>query len=510
MKLVNHNYTITGQEFQTVTHQGREHWVLPVIMMVEGVHNGSGGPLLYMAEELGRLIEGWNGTPVVVDHPNDEEGNPISANTPSLTSEIVGRIYNAHMEGNKLKAEAWVDVIHLQEISPETVDYIEEHRALEVSIGVFSEELDKQGEFNNEEYRAVAQNLRPDHLALLPGAIGACSWDDGCGVRNNENQKKNEVKNLKTLNGKELFKLGIVTQIISNEFTSNEIGFREIMQNVQQKLDQLDNEIRIHFLEDLFEDNFVYRIHSRESGETSYFQRDYKVQGDGSVEFTSDPVQVRKDISFIEMESGKAKRINSNINNKKKMERTKGCPNKVDALIANALTQFTEKDKKWLSELEDAQLDAMVPVEAEKPVANDKKETKEEVVENTKTTKENGPVKINSEELKKEVKALLSESKDPNSFIDNYMPEALRGQMKSGLKMYHEKREQLIKVIVDNSKFKEDQLKGWEDADLQNLHDSVIPEGEYSAAGVTTFSANTENVSEEGQSMLNLPTNNKE
>lgn len=506
MKLTTYNHTITGQEFATVVHQGRPHWVLPVIMMIEGVHSGSGGPLLYTAEELGKFANAWNGTPVVVGHPSDVDENPVSANSPDLTSEIVGRLYNTHMEGLKLKAEAWVDIARLREVSPEAVEYIEEHRALEVSVGVFSEELNVQGEFDNEEYRAIAQNLRPDHLALLPGAIGACSFNDGCGVRVNQKLNANEVKKLKTLSN-DLLKEGAVPHFISND-----TGFREIMQNVQQKLDQLDNEIRIHFLDELFEDNFVYRVHNRETSETSYFKRNYTVQNDGSIEFTSDPVQVRKDISFIEMESGKMKRNKFSTNNKPEnnMEGKIGCPDKVGALIAHASTQFTEKDKEWLSTLENSQLDLMLPKEVKEPTVNTKEDTKKKDAKKTEASTENGTVKINSEDLKKGVKALFNESDDPNSFIDSYMPEALRGQMKSGLKMYHEKREELIKGIVANSKFEEETLKNWNDTDLVSLHDSVMPEGEYTAAGETTFSVNSETVSDEGKSMLNIPQTKKE
>lgn len=511
MKLITHKFIISEEELKVVSFVGKDHWVVPVIMMVEGVHDGSGGPLLYTAETLGSFASAWNGTPVVVGHPNDKDGEPVSANSPELVSEVVGRIYNTHMEGDKLKAEAWIDIAHLQEVSPEAYDYIREHKALEVSIGVFSEEIDIQGEFNNEEYRAVARNLRPDHLALLPGTVGACSWDDGCGVRVNQKLKKNEVKNLKTLSGKELLKEGVLTHIVSNE-----TGFREIMQNVQQKLDQLDNDIRVHYLEDLFEDNFVYRVHSRESGETSYYQRDYTVKVDGSIDFTGEPVQVRKDVSFIEMESGKRKRTKFSNNDKieNSMEQSKGCPTKVDALIANEATRFTTKDKEWLSKLEESQLDLLLPKEAEKPIENVKKEDKKveaTKIEEVKVAKENGTVKINSEELKEGVKAILNEAKDPNEFIDNFMPEALRGQMKSGLKMYHNKREQLIKGIVANSSFKEDQLKGWDDADLASLHDAVIPEsGEYTINGESNFSTNEESMSEEGKSMLGLNTKTKE
>jgi len=47
-----------------------------------------------------------------------------------------------------------------------------------------------EGVWNEEEYHSIVRNYRPDHLALLPGAIGACSWEDGCGIRANKDIKK--------------------------------------------------------------------------------------------------------------------------------------------------------------------------------------------------------------------------------------------------------------------------------------------------------------------------------
>jgi hypothetical protein len=475
MKLTLQNQQIApGSAIRTVTHQGTPHWVIPVIMMVEGVHSGSGGALLYTSEELGKFTTAWDGTPVTIDHPVDNEGEAASANSPELDSQIVGRLYNTHMDGDKLKSEAWIDIQRLQEVSLETYTMLKENNALDVSVGVFAEEINISGEFNNEEYRAIAQHLRPDHLALLPNAVGACSWDDGCGVRTNEKNKHEDVKkiDLKQLSRQDLLKEGFGTHFISNE-----TGFREIMHNVQQKLDQLDNDIRIHFLEDLFDDNFVYRVHNRETGETSFFQRNYSVQEDGSVDFTTDPIQVRKDVSFVELEESSKPRQRTKFNNKTDKDmKTNASPCKVDALIENKATAYTEKDKEWLSTFSDDQLDKMIPVKEEIVENNDppKTEKKEEKAE---------PAVINKAEIKENVKAVFDDMESPEDFID-LLPEGMQGQMRSGLKMHQEKRAQLVKGIVDNSNFEETNLTKWSDEDLQKLHDSVIPVvNDYSALG---------------------------
>lgn len=170
-------------------HMGRKHIVVPVVMMVEGVHNGSAGAILHEAGELAKYPAAWNGIPVVVGHPEDN-GTPISANIPDvLEQKIVGRVYNTRFEGNgknRLVAEAWLDEERLAEISPAALQYIRQKKPIDVSVGVFSDDEPIRGRWKNEEFIGIARNYRPDHLALLPDRNGACGWEDGCGVRINK------------------------------------------------------------------------------------------------------------------------------------------------------------------------------------------------------------------------------------------------------------------------------------------------------------------------------------
>ncbi len=185
----NENYTI-----RHTTHQGKPFIVVPVVMMIEGVHKGSHGPLLHTIEELGKFPGSWDGMPIVIDHPQDEEGNYVSANSPEIIdARVVGRTYNTFVEGTGLKSEAWLSENDLQQISPDVLSLLERNEIIEVSVGVFTEDehLDTNGDWNGEEYSAIARNHRPDHLALLPGGTGACSVEDGCGIRTNKKKGGN-------------------------------------------------------------------------------------------------------------------------------------------------------------------------------------------------------------------------------------------------------------------------------------------------------------------------------
>ena len=48
--------------------EGRPFLVAPMIMLTEGVHNGSRGPLFYPKEELKKVPAVWNHKPIVVYH----------------------------------------------------------------------------------------------------------------------------------------------------------------------------------------------------------------------------------------------------------------------------------------------------------------------------------------------------------------------------------------------------------------------------------------------------------
>lgn len=64
------------------------------------------------------------------------------------------------------------------------LDALEAGRPMELSTGLFTqnEPAPAGATFNGRPYDYVARNYRPDHLAVLPDQIGACSLADGCGV----------------------------------------------------------------------------------------------------------------------------------------------------------------------------------------------------------------------------------------------------------------------------------------------------------------------------------------
>jgi hypothetical protein len=455
LEAVPYTVQVNNYQIREETLEGKTHIVVPVIMMKEGVHNGSHGPIFHQESELSKYTEAWNGIPVTILHPSNAEGANISANSPEvMESTTVGRIFHTHYNDG-LRAEAWLDKDKLQQVSPEAYGYIMQGRPLDVSVGVFSDAEPTEGEWNGETYESIAVNYRPDHLALLPGEQGACAWSDGCGIRNNtEGGSMDDL--FKTF--KELSQKGYVVSPITNEQ-----GYRELTQSLQSKLDALDTNSKQYYLQEVYADYFVYSVHSTEGGQTLY-KRGYTVQDNGVVEFGEDsPVEVRRKVNYVTMQMVRTK-FNNNEGGKMSKDGNLCCEAKVEALIANKLTAYTADDKEWLMGLEEAQIDKMSPVEPAKPAAKQEPQ-------------------VNKDEVVKEFKDSLKTIEDFTAI----MPEEVKVHFDRGVKLYNEQREALVKGIMSNTAegvWEEDTLKAMDDKALESIFKSVKPV-DYSAGSIT-------------------------
>ena len=167
-------------------HEGKTFLVVPVVMAKAGVvMNGS----LTVLDEL--RPEGWNGRPVTVGHPT-EEGEFHTANAPDMVTDwAVGQLYNAKVEDECLKAEAWVDIEKAKKVRPGLLAMLKSKDPMDVSTGFFCVDEEVSGKSNGRDYVTISRNWVPDHLALLPDEPGACSFADGCGVRSNRARRLN-------------------------------------------------------------------------------------------------------------------------------------------------------------------------------------------------------------------------------------------------------------------------------------------------------------------------------
>jgi len=165
------------------TYQGRQFHIRPVTLIVPGVLAGSQGPLFYPPEELAKNTGDWNGIPITLGHPAESARSPEVINLSG-----VGYLFNTKVnDDGSLVGEAWVDIARAQLLNANFLGAFQGGQPIEVSTGLGvtvtktkEHLLDNKGRV----YDTIATEYRPDHLAILMDSVGACSLEDGCGIRN--------------------------------------------------------------------------------------------------------------------------------------------------------------------------------------------------------------------------------------------------------------------------------------------------------------------------------------
>lgn len=179
----------SGKARRVTGTDGRDYLVAPVSILVPGVLNGSEGPLYYPPEECSKDVHRWDGMPLVVYHPT-LNGTPVSAATPGvLDRQGCGFLDNTTFK-DKTRSEGWFDIERCDRIDKTICSRLVKGEKIEVSTGlVVRVEPVENGSYNGRPYKGIARDIVPDHLAVLPDQVGACSIKDGCGVLNNVTKK---------------------------------------------------------------------------------------------------------------------------------------------------------------------------------------------------------------------------------------------------------------------------------------------------------------------------------
>lgn len=181
----------------------REYLVAPAVSINpdSGVLNGSKGALLYPPEECAQNVEQWDTVPLTLFHPTDPITNEaLSANSPGVPErQWIGEIRNSHFDG-KLRHTFWFDVAATRNADKrfgtdvynrlQRCEQRQQCLPLELSTGLYTDNEPRAGVHNGRPYDFIARNYRADHIAVLPGQVGACSVRDGCGVLVNAKDAK--------------------------------------------------------------------------------------------------------------------------------------------------------------------------------------------------------------------------------------------------------------------------------------------------------------------------------
>jgi hypothetical protein len=193
--------TVTGNVMGAAREEtllGRDYLVVPLSLIVEGVLNGSRGAILYTSAELAKDPAAWNGVPLVLHHPMAGDGIGLSAREPEvLKRHYLGLNYRTKYLAPRLASEGWFDKALITHNHPTLLTSLRRGERIELSTGLYldAEPAPPKSLFNNVAYDWVGRNYRPDHVAILPDQVGACSTKDGCGVNVNQKHLDQVAKN---------------------------------------------------------------------------------------------------------------------------------------------------------------------------------------------------------------------------------------------------------------------------------------------------------------------------
>jgi len=402
---VQHFLTNLSGKVRYESMEDRDYIVAPMVMMTEGVHIGNNGPVLYSAEELSKVPHAWNHKPIVVYHPQINGQGVSACDATILNSRKLGLIMNTEWTSPKLKSEAWLEASRVPKVDKRVMETLESGNLMEVSVGVFADYEEADGDWNGEAYKGIAHNLRGDHLALLPDRKGACSIADGAGLLQNARQLVHKMRS-------------------SGLLLCNEVDHEDIR---KQLWDLIRNEVSDDaWIEEMFDQYFVY----------SSIDKLYKLgytKGDSGIVLGKTPaIEVKRDVQF-----------NPVNNEEEKMDKKKF----VDGLISNTQTKWEEKDRDFLMGLEEPVLLKFEPA----PIENKKPEEKPEAKPEAKPEEKPAPT---TNEEKPEAKAVTEEE-----YIQN-APDAIREMLSEGLSIRNDHKKGLVKTILENkaNRFTEDQL----------------------------------------------------
>ena len=335
---------------------GRRHIVVPVVAMVEGVHQGIVAPgqpaprSFYSFSELSRSAASLAGVPVTLYHPMTDT-ELVSANSAVGQPFVIGQVHNVRAENNRLHAEAWLDVEQLTTKSPETLQGLNAGTSIDVSLGILSDVIKATGTWLSEIYDEIMTNIRFDHLALLPGISGACSWADGCGVRVNKG-------NIQTKKESDM-KLSVfqkLTQLASRAMErlyNNEASHDDIRDKLYTWVNALDTPEYVNYLRECYDGYFIYETMRRNNMTgvtvaTKLYKRSYTANADGQVSVADDAVEVTEKTEYVPVDSTTA---NVTLNQENAMKEQL-----IKDLIACDRTPFKEEHRTMLTGLSECDL----------------------------------------------------------------------------------------------------------------------------------------------------------
>jgi len=425
------------------TLHGKQYTVAPMVMMTVGVHNGNQGPLLYTEDDLKNSIPAWNMKPIVVYHP-ELNGKGVSACDPDiLATQQIGMVMHAKYDG-KQRAEAWIDNELANNVDDRVLEAIEEGQMMEVSTGLFTDKKEEAGEWEGEEYTGVATNHRPDHLAVLPDKIGACSIADGAGLLQ-LNEAAEQVPN-ENLGPAYTRKMKELRAIVGNAM-SHSNTYSRLASALRER--HASDEGGGVYIADVYDDFFVFEIYG--DGTTKLFKLGYSMTEHNVTLSDDEAVEVMRVSEYRDLNGTFVGNEAQNTKGANAMEKK----DLVDGLINNEATSWVEGDRETLMGFEDDQLKKMTPVANADMKAGKKADAKK--ADKKADDKEEEKGKGKGKEVTDNAADVTANT------AEEYLasaPVEIKDFLTNAVATHNQQKEEVIAKLVENSDFTAEFLRG--------------------------------------------------
>lgn len=185
---VNLTTKVNRSQIRKITHNGREHWVLPSYTLPANVVMNGG---LYPSSEIDTHYRSLEGTLAPLGHPM-VNGEYVSAFSPEGIN--LGHVgawnRNVKKSGNRIYVEKWVDieVAKSSEGGKELLDRVEaldrgeDVPPIHTSVGVYLTTLEASEDQKKDGIEWVAKIETIDHDAILLHEPGAATPEQGVGL----------------------------------------------------------------------------------------------------------------------------------------------------------------------------------------------------------------------------------------------------------------------------------------------------------------------------------------
>lgn len=314
-------FTVNAASSRKRMRNGKTHLVAPSVLITHGVHEGSGGPIYYPDTELKPLAPLYNNVALVLSHPTDDKGQPITVNTAGILEKSgLGLVDNSKWSSDRIRAENWFDEEKSAAVDSRVVEALKAGRPFEISTGLIMDIEPKSGVYNGKSYIGVARNIKPDHLAVLMDAKGACSIEDGCGC-----------------------------------LVANEASFRRIMYAIT---DATEKKFGYRFyVRDVYAGFFVYT-----DGNGKLFRQSYAMNGDTASIGDGDPVPVEWVTEYQTLDGEFVGNCTCAALKDKEIDVDKNAL--INAIIGNGTGAWVESDRKVLEGFDEGKLKKLMPAPA--------------------------------------------------------------------------------------------------------------------------------------------------